>query len=197
MVQSLNLNAIISSIKVFRKAHLCIPHLIVNDIRNINFYKLKSIGINALAFDKDNTLTAPYSNEIYPPFKSAWEESKKVFGNENITIVSNSPGTGDDPGFIQAGKIEKSLGVYVLRHQSKKPSCGQELTSHFAAYNPHTIAVIGDRMFTDVLFGNLNGMFTIFTRKIISEKRDNFMAAMVHFYFFVKQLSSFAYSQND
>ncbi|CAB4382646.1 unnamed protein product [Rhizophagus irregularis] len=165
--------------KIIRKTHLCIPHLIVNDIRNINFYELKNLGINALAFDKDNTLTTPYSDEIYPPFKSAWEESKKIFGNENLIIVSNSSGTGDDPGFIQAEAIEKSLGVYVLRHMSKKPSCGQELLSHFAAYNPHTIAIIGDRVFTDVLFGNLNGMFTVFTRKIISKKRDNFMATMI------------------
>ncbi|CAI2167443.1 20398_t:CDS:10 [Funneliformis geosporum] len=151
----------------------------IGDIRNINFYKLKSIGITALAFDKDNTLASPYSNELYPPFKDAWKEGKEVFGNENIAVVSNSAGTGDDPGFIQAEAVEKNLGVYVLRHKLKKPSCGHELISHFAAHNPHTIAVIGDRMFTDVLFGNLNGMFTIFTRNIISEQRDNFMAAMV------------------
>ncbi|CAG8598762.1 9648_t:CDS:10 [Funneliformis caledonium] len=151
----------------------------IGDIRDINFYKLKGIGITALAFDKDNTLTSPYSNELYPPFKDAWKEGKEEFGNENIVVVSNSVGTNDDPGFTQAKVVEKSLGVNVLRHKLKKPSCGHELISHFAAHNPYTIAVIGDRMFTDVLFGNLNGMFTIFTKSIISEKRDNFMAAMV------------------
>lgn len=39
--------------------------------------------------------------------------------------------------------------------------------------------MVGDRLFTDVLFGNLNGTLTVFTRQIISEKGDNPIAARV------------------
>lgn len=41
------------------------------------------------------------------------------------------------------------------------------------------MAMVGDRVFTDVLFGNRNGMYTIWTREIISEKADNPVAAKV------------------
>jgi phosphatidylglycerophosphatase GEP4 len=39
--------------------------------------------------------------------------------------------------------------------------------------------MVGDRLLTDVLFGNLNGMLTIFTRVPISEQNDNFAAKHV------------------
>jgi len=50
------------------KAHVsCAP--IVIDIRDINFEQLHKAGIIAIAFDKDNCLTRPYGNELYPPFE--------------------------------------------------------------------------------------------------------------------------------
>ncbi|KAM3578815.1 hypothetical protein VKS41_004956 [Umbelopsis sp. WA50703] len=39
--------------------------------------------------------------------------------------------------------------------------------------------MVGDRLFTDILFGNLNGTRTILTRQIISDKGDNQVAAMI------------------
>ncbi|KAF0391232.1 HAD-superfamily phosphatase [Gigaspora margarita] len=179
MVQSLNFNAIFGIFNVLRKPQLAVPHIIVDDIRDIKFELLKKKGIKALAFDKDNTLTAPYENEIYPPFNNAWQECKKQFGSENIIIISNSAGTADDPDFQQAKKTEDNLGVPVLRHKSKKPDGGSELISHFAHYPPEKIVVIGDRLLTDVVFGNLNGMATIFTKRIVSEQGDNKIASIV------------------
>lgn len=41
------------------------PHYKVKDIKNIDFEKLRLNGIEMLVFDKDNTLTIPYKNEIY------------------------------------------------------------------------------------------------------------------------------------
>ncbi|CAG8739249.1 4042_t:CDS:2, partial [Acaulospora morrowiae] len=131
-------------------------------IRDINFELLKSKGIQVLAFDKDNTLTAPYIDKLHEPFEAAWEECKKQFGKENIVIISNSVGTADDPGYKnrmsgQARSVEESLGVPVLRHKSKKPDGGPELIAHFVSIPPTKIAIIGDRLLTDVLFGNMNG----------------------------------------
>lgn len=45
--------------------------------------------------------------------------------------------------------------------------------------NPSAICMIGDRLMTDVAFGKLNGMLTIWTRKPIDETADNRMAVMV------------------
>lgn len=76
--------------------------------------------------------------------------------------------------------MEKALGVPVLRHTIKKPGGGDALLQRFhGVAKPQQMAMVGDRLFTDVLFGNLNGNITVLTRQIISEKGDNPIAAKV------------------
>ncbi|KAI8638820.1 HAD superfamily phosphatase [Parasitella parasitica] len=138
------------------------PHIIVDDIRQINFRDLKSQAkIKAIGFDKDNCLTAPYVSTIYPLFKEAWIECKDTFSKEN------------------AQKLEESLGVAVLRHDQKKPSGGQIFKERLAPIPADQVAFAGDRILTDILFGNRNGNLTIWTRKIITEEGDNKAALIV------------------
>lgn len=42
---------------------------VIQDVRSIPFSQLKQEGIRAMAYDKDNCLTAPYVTSIHPPFK--------------------------------------------------------------------------------------------------------------------------------
>ncbi len=88
------------------------------DVSHIDFKDLKRQGFHAIAFDKDNTLTAPYMNEIHPPYLEAWKWCKEIFGNQ-VVIVSNSAGSCDDFDYKQAIEIEKTLGVPVLRSEEK------------------------------------------------------------------------------
>ena len=82
--------------------------------------------------------------------------------------------------FTQANKLENSLGVPVLRHSEKKPSGGEALVKHFDNVSgQQNIAMVGDRILTDVLFGNLNGNLTIWTSQIVTEKGDNKAALFV------------------
>jgi Mitochondrial PGP phosphatase len=39
---------------------------VASDIRSLPFVSLKQAGITGVVFDKDNTLTAPFANTIYP-----------------------------------------------------------------------------------------------------------------------------------
>lgn len=39
------------------------------DIRDLKFDQLRKAGFEAVIFDKDNTLSAPYVTEIHPPFE--------------------------------------------------------------------------------------------------------------------------------
>jgi phosphatidylglycerophosphatase GEP4 len=81
---------------------------------------------------------------------------------------------------LQAQKLEKSLGVTVLRHAEKKPAGGMHLANHFKpTVHPTQIAFVGDRILTDVVYGNRNGNLTIWTSKVITEKGDNKAALMV------------------
>ncbi|KAI7872852.1 mitochondrial PGP phosphatase-domain-containing protein [Spinellus fusiger] len=177
MVQSINISGIVNAFRVIRNPSLALPHIIVDDIRNINFGRLKSEkDIQAIAFDKDNCLTAPYVSHIYPPFEEAWRECKQTFGPKNIAIVSNSAGTTDDSNYKDAHTLEHSLQVTVLKHKAKKPAGGEALARHFKPILPQQVAFVGDRILTDVLFGNLNGNLTIWTRQVVTEKGDNKMA---------------------
>ncbi|KAJ2957669.1 hypothetical protein NQZ79_g6659 [Umbelopsis isabellina] len=164
------------------------PHMVVDDIRQIDFVKLKDQGVKVMAFDKDNCLTTPYVNHVPESFESTWKLCKDTFGHDRVIIVSNSAGTADDTNHQQISfskcltiiPVEKSLGVHVLRHTLKKPAGGQALLQRFEDMaKPHQIAMVGDRLLTDVLFGNLNGTVTILTRRIISDKGDNQIAAMI------------------
>jgi phosphatidylglycerophosphatase GEP4 len=75
--------------------------------------------------------------------------------------------------------LEKSLGVTVLRHKQKKPAGGQHLANYLSPIPPSQTAFVGDRILTDVIFGNRNGNLTIWTNKVITEEGDNKAALMV------------------
>ncbi|KAF7726764.1 hypothetical protein EC973_008452 [Apophysomyces ossiformis] len=146
-MQGINLAGILNAFRIIWNPSLALPHVVVNDIRNIHFGNLKTQGgIKAIGFDKDNCLTAPYVLHIHPPF--------------------------------EADKVEESLGVPVLRHTHKKPAGGEELKKHLNIPSSE-VAFVGDRVLTDVIYGNLNGNFTIWTRQIITEHGDNKAAIVV------------------
>ncbi|KAI8824271.1 mitochondrial PGP phosphatase-domain-containing protein [Fimicolochytrium jonesii] len=178
MVQSLNLAALSSTFRLIRNPSLLVPHIIVPDIRSLNFTALHAANVTALVFDKDNTLTAPYVVGIHPPFRGAWRECLGVYGREGVVVVSNSAGTGDDVGGAKAREVEKTLGVNVLRHNTKKPAGGSALPTHLSV-PPAQIGVIGDRLLTDVVYGNSAGLLTVLVTKIVTEEGDNPFAAMV------------------
>ena len=83
-------------------------------------------------------------------------------------IVSNSAGT--DRHVAEADIVEETTGVKVFRHSTKKPGCGQQVLEHFRAFpeigvsKPSEIAVVGDRLFTDVMMANLMGAFSVWVK---------------------------------
>ncbi|KAJ1970197.1 hypothetical protein IWQ62_000106 [Dispira parvispora] len=174
MVQSINNEGLKAVRQVLLRPGLLLPHATVPDIRHLDFARLKASGIKAVAFDKDNCLTRPYETRLYPPFQEAWKQCQEVFSEKRIAIVSNSAGTLDDPEDRQALAIEQSLGVPVLRHQVKKPGGGDGLLEHFGSeIQPTDIAFVGDRLMTDVLYGNRYGFYTVWTTQVVSLTNDN------------------------
>ncbi|KAJ1923428.1 hypothetical protein IWQ60_005896 [Tieghemiomyces parasiticus] len=178
MGQSWNWQGIKTVASCLHRPSLLVPHRVVPDIRAIDFAQLKAAGVRAIGFDKDNCLTAPYQTKLHGPFEDAWARCRAAFDDGHIVIVSNSAGTeADDPGYRQAADIERHLGVPVLRHPLKKPGGGEALSQRFPNLQPAQVAFVGDRLMTDVLFGNLNGWLTIWTRQIVSAEGDNPTAA--------------------
>jgi len=179
-MQSFNLDAVLyfPFVRFFAKS-LAVPHFSVADISKINPDALKAYGFSGIVFDKDNTLTAPYVNEIYPSIKDAFDKYRLVFG-DRMVIMSNSAGTLDDLDYVDARKIEEALGIQVLRHDRKKPG-GIEAVTAFFKCAPQELVMIGDRIFTDVVFGNRYGLLTIHTA-LLTEEGDNAAAAKIRKY---------------
>lgn len=76
---------------LYKDKHLAIPHVFVPDIRYIDWAELKKRGFEGVVFDKDNTITVPYSLNLWSPLASSMEQCKSLFGN-NIAVFSNSAG---------------------------------------------------------------------------------------------------------
>lgn len=164
MVQSLNTKALLTLASVARRPGLMTPHVAVDTVSQLNYEALKEkCGIQAIIFDKDNTLTAPYVNEVHANAKAGLEKAVQTFGASNVAILSNSAGTLDDPEYKDAISIETSMGIAVIRHDEKKPGGLAEVLSHFQLEDPANLCVVGDRLLTDIVFGNLFGMLTVHT----------------------------------
>ncbi|WWC66361.1 uncharacterized protein I206_100262 [Kwoniella pini CBS 10737] len=107
------------------------PNLKVTSIAQINFKSLKNQGYNAIVIDKDNCLTLPNKDEIYPPYQIAWNNLLNTFNPERVLIVSNSAGTKKDPGGIAAESVSLSLKAPILIHGQNKPGCSKDIISYF------------------------------------------------------------------
>ena len=90
-------------------------------------------------------------------------------------IVSNSAGTQDDPAGKEAKILEKATGVKVFEHSTKKPGCGPDLFKHLQnipkiqVKHPGQIAVVGDRLFTDVIMASTMGAWSIWIKDGVVE----------------------------
>lgn len=78
--------------------------------------------------------------------------------------MSNTSGaTSWDKDLKQAVEVERGTGVHVLPHSVKKPGCGPEIMAYFKQHpetgvtDPSHIAVVGDRLTTDMMLANMMG----------------------------------------
>ncbi|KAI6119038.1 HAD phosphatase [Pisolithus croceorrhizus] len=156
----LNIPGILAPFQLLWNPRIILPHVIVTDIRQLDFPALLKAGYRGAVFDKDNCLTIPYKDTLVPELQDSWRECREAFGECNVLIVSNSAGTRDDPGGIQAESVSHHLSVPVLYHGSPKPAyrCISAIRAYFSSLpNPiqdHELVVVGDRVFTDVVMAN-------------------------------------------
>ncbi|PON90669.1 Mitochondrial PGP phosphatase [Trema orientale] len=165
--QRFNFGAIVCSAGVLVKdRHLALPHVAVPDIRYIDWSELRRRGFKGVVFDKDNTITAPYSLRLWRPLASSLDECKSVFG-PNIAVFSNSAGLYEyDHDGSKAKALERAVGIKVIRHRVKKPAgTAEEVEKHFGCEASQLI-MVGDRPLTDIVYGNINGFLTILTEPL-------------------------------
>lgn len=63
------------------------------------------------------------------------------------------------------------MNINILQHATKKPGCGSDIMNYFrghgdlAVHDPCEVAVIGDRLLTDVMLANMMGACGIWLRE--------------------------------
>ncbi|RLM93729.1 hypothetical protein C2845_PM08G28160 [Panicum miliaceum] len=156
---------------------LALPHVSVQDIRWLDWAELRRAGFRGVVFDKDNTLTAPYAPALWPPLAAAFDQCRAAFPPGALAIYSNSAGLKEyDPDGVDARAIEAAIeGVHVcswywpngyIANYTKKPGgAAKEIESYFGC-SASNLVMVGDRYFTDVVYGNRNGFLTVLTEPL-------------------------------
>jgi len=180
--QTINIPGLVGIRDVLLNKKLLIPTWSLNSVAELDINELMTLGIKYLVFDKDNTLSLPYGDDIHPLLENKMKEIHDNF-DSRIAILSNSAGSSDDIDYKDAKKYENSLGVPVIRHKIKKPGCINEVLLHFSKKNikNEEICMIGDRLLTDILFGNQNGMKTVLV-KPLSIINDHPVAVIIRWF---------------
>lgn len=117
------------------------------------------VGKDLVIFDIDNTLSISETSEI-PSHVLKWFNS---FKQKYKCICSSNSWTIRK----RAEAIERKLGCEIFMSRFKKPSgrLFDEICDHYSV-SPAKTVVVGDRFFTDILFGNLSGATTVLIKPL-------------------------------
>ncbi|TID18875.1 HAD-superfamily phosphatase [Venturia nashicola] len=183
----MNVSGIVNAFKLLRDPSLCLPHHTVPTFNHLPIPLTKAFAggrgektpdIRAVILDKDNCFAVPHENEVHEPYKEKFEELRKAYPGSRLLIVSNTAGTRDDTNHEQERLLEKNTGVKVLRHGTKKPGCKDEVMEYFARTkdveitSPSQIAVVGDRLLTDVMMANMMGSYGFWIKDGVTERKS-------------------------
>tara|TARA_B100001063_G_scaffold242514_1_gene271299 strand:+ start:475 stop:969 length:495 start_codon:yes stop_codon:yes gene_type:complete len=126
-------------------------------IYEISHLKLRKDGIKSLLIDVDGTLLSRQSNLIPANVKKWIEESKKLF---SLYLISNNPSN------ERIRKIAMELDIrYKSNAQKPRKKITLDVISEMNEDSKY-IAIIGDRIFTDIIVGNRCNIQTILVRRL-------------------------------
>ncbi|MCJ1263077.1 hypothetical protein MMC22_002947 [Lobaria immixta] len=182
----MNVSATLNAFRLIHNPSLCLPHATISTFNHlpipISLAFASSLDgqrpdIRAVVLDKDDCFARPRENVVYKPFLEKFQALRLAYPGSRLVIVSNSAGTNDDVDGKEANVLEAATGVKVLRHSTKKPGCGPQIMDYFHnapdsnVTSPSQVAVVGDRLFTDVMMANMIGSWSIWVKDgILREK---------------------------
>lgn len=155
--------------------------------------------IKVVVLDKDDCFAIPESSEVYPAYEvrpgghhtcglkapltrqERFKKLREAYPGRRLLIVSNTAGAlSHDKDRSLLAAVEEGTGVTVLPHATKKPGCGDEILAYFRAHPEtgvtaaHEIAVVGDRLTTDMMLANTMGSWGLWVREgvVAPEKKS-------------------------
>ncbi|RFU28835.1 Phosphatidylglycerophosphatase/4-nitrophenylphosphatase, partial [Scytalidium lignicola] len=176
-MNNFNISGTFNVFRLLTRPTLCLPQCTISTFNHLPiplnevFGKNKIVDIRAVVLDKDNCFAYPKSNVVYEPYKDHFKGLREAYPGAKLLIVSNTAGAlSVDPTGKLAAELEKSTGVTVLSHATKKPGCSSEIMEYFRKHpetgvtRPDQIAVVGDRLTTDVMMANMMGSYAVFVK---------------------------------
>ena len=119
--------------------------------------ELQKKGIHSLLLDVDGTLVNRKSNIIPEAVKNWIRESKKLF---SLYLISNNPSK------KRIAKIAKELNIRYKYNASKPRKKITLSVIKEIGREPKNIAIIGDRIFTDIIVGNRCNIKSILVKRL-------------------------------
>ncbi|KAK0752092.1 mitochondrial PGP phosphatase [Schizothecium vesticola] len=183
---NLNLSASLNIFKLISRPSLCLPHATVGTFNDLPvpldqlFSKPgRSVDIRAVVLDKDDCFAYPEQSDVYDSYKKRFDALREAYPGRRLLIVSNTAGaTSWDRDGKLASEVQKATGVPVLAHQVKKPGCGHEIMAYFKDHpeagvtSPSQIAVVGDRLATDMMLANQMGSYGVWVKDGVVPLRE-------------------------
>ena len=126
-------------------------------IYEITLSKLQKEGINCLLIDVDGTLINRKSSRIPKAVKDWISESKNFF---SLYLISNNPSE------KRISKIAKDLEIrYKFNALKPRKKVTLDVINEIKCESKN-IAIIGDRIFTDIIVGNRCNIKTILVKRL-------------------------------
>jgi HAD superfamily phosphatase (TIGR01668 family) len=131
--------------------------LLEGTLVDLPLQELLDRGIAALVLDVDRTLL-PRRHSTLPPRMRQWLEQAK--GQMPIHLFSNNPSR------RRIGAVARDLGVPFTTSAAKPRRQALRRVLDELQLPAGRVALIGDRVFTDVIAGNRLGLFTVLVKPI-------------------------------
>ncbi len=146
---------------------LLYPKEYLDSFKELTPKKIKAIGAKTVIFDIDNTLV-PYWVKTPTPEIISYFEALKSEGID-VAVLSNSRKERSEI-FCRGLSIP-----YVWK--AKKPfKKGFSRLVNKLSIDPAKCIIVGDQIFTDVLLGNLRGVYSVLVKKV--NKKDELVTAV-------------------
>jgi uncharacterized protein len=142
----------------------------VGNVQAIDLSKLKSMGIDNLIVDLDETLRKRNS-DIIPEGSVKWIEEVKSRGFK-VCITSNNPFG------WKLRKIEEIFNAPVSFFALKPLPIAFNNAMRLLGSKPSNTALIGDQLFTDIAGANWLGIYTILVDPITGAEKGFFRRVM-------------------
>jgi len=122
------------------------------------------VPIRALVIDVDRTLL-PHRSSVLPPVAERWLQ--EVGAQRPIHLFSNNPSR------RRIGGLSQQLGLPYTAGAAKPRRSALRRVIQDLRVAPSQVALVGDRVFTDVLAGNRLGLFTVLVKPIDATGQAN------------------------